>query len=598
MNQYQLRIQELQREMEVCGLHYYLVQTADPHQSEYIDKHYKAREYLTGFTGSNGTLLVTRTEAIMWTDGRYDVQAKLELEGSQIILYITNQEKTVTLPDYLKKSLHEGEIIGFDGRIVSAYFGNMLQKLAKKLQGEVNGTFDLVSLIWKNRPNIEFQELFCLPKEHIEDTCKEKCALIRKNMQEKACSYFVLSKLDDIMWLLNIRGRDVPHNLVGYAHIVMNQETIILYSRRSKHTEKFQVYCDEQEIICREYEEFEEAIACLEIKEGLVWIDPKSTTFTILHYLNSKNQLYQKTNPTLLPKSLKSNTEIKYLKETYEKDSVVMTKFLYWMKHILPMKEVTEYTAGMYLDNLRREVEGFIDYSFDTICAYGEQAAMMHYMADATSCKVVKQEGMLLVDSGAHYYGGTTDVTRTIVLGELTKEQKKHYTLVVAGMLRLQNAVFIKGCTGRNLDILARNLLWKELLDYKCGTGHGVGYMLNVHEGPQGIRYQYNQGEEETVFLPGMVTSNEPGVYLEGAYGIRIENIMVCKECAEQRNDTFLCFEPLTLVPIDLDGIDVTYMAEEDRKNINEYHKMVYKKISIHLEDKELEWLKEVTREI
>lgn len=598
MNQYQVRIQEMQRALIEHELHYYIVQTADPHQSEYIDNYYKGLRYLTGFTGSNGMILVTRTDAILWTDGRYDVQAKLELTGSGITCYITNQPNTTTLPQYMEATLQTGEVIGFDGRIISAYFGNMVKKLATKFQCTVNGTHDFVKLVWNDRPNIDFQELFILPKAHIEESSQDKCHTIRKAMRDKDCSYLVLSKLDDIMWLLNIRGRDVPHNLVAYSYVIMNQERVIFYSRISKHTSEFQFYCQEQDIICREYEEFEQDVEHLEIESGRVWVDPQCIAFSVLDNLEKKVKLYKKANPTTLLKSMKTETEIKFSKEIYKNDSVVMTRFLYWMKHILPTVEVTEYTAGKYLDSLRSEVEGFLDYSFDTICAYEENAAMMHYTAKENSCKIIESKGMLLVDSGAHYYGGTTDVTRTVVLGELTVEQKKHYTLVVAGMLRLQKAIFIKGCTGRNLDILARSPLWNELLDYKCGTGHGVGYMLNVHEGPQGIRYQYNQTVEEAVFKPGMITSNEPGVYIEGAYGIRIENIILCKLYEERNNDTFLCFEPLTLVPIDLEGILVEYLTEEDRKNLNQYHELVYKEISPYLDTDERTWLQEVTRQL
>lgn len=598
MNKYQARIQALQNEMKSHGIHYYIIQTADPHQSEYIDQHYKAREYLTGFTGSNGTLIVSLTEAILFTDGRYDVQAKLELEGSEILLSITNQTGAITLPEYMKKNLQEGEVIGFDGRIVSAYFGKMLQRLAKQFDCKVNGDFDLVNNIWEERQELVFRTPFVLPFEQIEDSSKTKCDTIRQIMLEKECTHLVLSKLDDIMWLLNIRGRDVPHNLVAYSHVIMNQAEVLFYSRTSKHTNEFISYCKDQEIICKEYEEFEKTLVELGGECEKIWVDPKSVTFTVLDELEKVGKLYKSANPTLLPKSIKNKTEISYLQEVYRKDSVVMTKFLYWIKHVLTTEEVTEYTVGQYLDELRSKVEGFLDYSFDTICAYEEKAAMMHYKANATTCKTIQPRGMLLVDSGAHYNGGTTDVTRTAVLGNLTKEQKKHYTLVVVGMLRLQNAIFIKGCTGRNLDILARSPLWKELLDYKSGTGHGVGYMLNVHEGPQGIRYQYNQNDEEAIFQPGMITSNEPGVYLEGAYGIRVENIMLCKEYAKRHKDSFLCFEPLTLVPIDLEGIDLEYMTKEDIQNLNEYHKLVFRTIAPHLDSKEQEWLQEVTKQL
>lgn len=597
MNQYNKRIDTLREEMMEHGITIYLILTTDPHQSEYIDPHYQFRTYLTGFTGSNATLLITMNTAVLWTDGRYDVQAKKQLEGTNVELIITSAPNSMTVETYLKNTLIPQDVIGFDGSVVNAHYGASLRKLAVRYEASICGAYDFASVIWTQRPPMTFQSPFALEEQYVGESCQVKCEKIRHQMKEEGATALILSKLEDIMWLLNIRGFDIANNLVAFSHLILEEEKIIFYTNRSVHTKEFQTYCKEQGIECRPYESFlEDMIHYKGI--GKVWIDRKMSTYAVVEALEHKVKILNKVSPTVLGRAVKHQVEQEHMKNVYIQDSVILTKFLYWLHHNPLSGDVTEYTAGAYLDSLRKEANGFLDYSFDTICAYEENGAMMHYKAEKETCKTIESKGLLLVDSGAHYYGGTTDVTRTVALGPISHEAKLHATYVAIAMLRLQNVTFIEGCTGRNLDLMAREIMWKHHMDYKSGTGHGVGYMLGVHEGPQGIRYQYNQSEREAKLVEGMVVSNEPGVYLEGQYGIRTENIMVCKEVARNQAGTFLAFQPLTFVPIDLELMVESEFTTEDINNLNSYHAQVYEQISPYVNDREREWLKKVTRQL
>lgn len=592
------RLDLLRKKLLFEKIDFYYIPTSDYHHSEYIHDYFKIREYFSGFTGSSGELLISQKECILWTDGRYFVQAKQELEGSGILLFRSGQKGVLSFSEYLSAHLKPQNTVGFDGRLVDADFGKRLVKLCKKKNCNVNYSTDIVELIWQDRPSIQSAPIMVLSKELAGMGVDKKFALMRKQMKKKKASSIFLNKLDDIMWLMNIRGFDVPHNMVAFSYCILTQYSAILFIKKAAISEELAEHCAKYEILLQEYEEKDEFLQREDIVGDTLWIDAAYVTYFDYKMVSGQTKVIKENNPTELYKAIKNKTEIKHLRKVYLQDSVIVTKFIYWIKKHCRDSGMDEVTAGEYLDTLRRQSKGFLDYSFTTICAYQENAAQMHYSAKAKTCKQIKKEGLLLVDSGGQYKGGTTDVTRTIVLGKLPRSCKENYTKTVEGLLQLSNATFMHGCTGRNLDILAREPLWEVGIDYKCGTGHGIGYMLGVHEGPQGIRSIYRKGTKEAVLEEGMLVSVEPGVYIEGAYGIRIENICLCKKKEETADGEFMQFETLTFAPIDLAAIDKDKMDYKNRKLLNDYHKQVYDKIAPFLNKKEKSWLKEQTKSI
>lgn len=597
------RLQDFRKLMKENCVQYYIVPTSDFHKSEYVNDYFKIREFLSGFTGSNGTLLVTESEACLWTDGRYFIQAEKELQGSTIRLMKMAMEGVPTLIEFLESHVQENECIGFDGRVVSCIFGRQLEKIAKEKKCILKHDVDLGAKLWKQRPDLPCGDILILSDELTGQDTKSKLRAIRDKMREQGTNIHVLTKLDDLMWLFNVRGGDIPCNPVALSYGIITQEEVYFYLQPNSVSEEVKEYLKKNGILLRDYNSFYQ-----EIKEILcqkdTWrllLDEDEINYTLYQLAIGNSEVKWDSNPSQLMKAVKNPTELKHMRDVYIKDSVAVTRFIYYIKQQMQRvnrEEITEISAAEYLEGLRRKTEGFLDLSFDTISAYRENAAMMHYSATEQSNKTLEPIGFFLVDSGGQYLGGTTDVTRTIALGPLTEEERRDYTLVAAGMLRLLNLKFLKGCAGRNLDIVARQPLWQIGKDYKCGTGHGIGYILNVHEGPQRISVSYQKDAKETPFQPGMVVSDEPGVYMEGQYGIRTENVLVCRNWEKTSDGQFLCFENLTFVPIDLDAIDVSYLTQEDRIMLNDYHRKVYEVISPYLDQEECLWLKENTREI
>lgn len=590
------RIRQLQQKMSEENIDYYLIPTADYHNSEYVNDYFKVREYFSGFTGSNGTLAVSRTEAGLWTDGRYFIQAEKELAGSGITLFRMQEEGVPTIREYLGQHMKEGETLGFDGRVVTASYGRELEETLQDKKVRFCFEQDIAGSLWEDRPQMPCAPLSVLPEDICGEDAAGKLARVRESMKEKQCSAHLLSKLDDIMWLLNIRGGDIECNPVAISYAYITADDCFLFVQKRAVSEKLQQYAQKWNITIKEYGEIEAFLRLREEKKVL--LDDTNMSYTLYQILKQKAQIVSAPNPTEAFKAVKNAVELEHMQEVYLKDSAALTKFIYWLKKNIGKIPLNEYSAAMHMDSLRKEVEGFLDLSFPTICGYQENAAMMHYEATQSQNKELAPEGMLLIDSGGQYLGGTTDVTRTIVLGEISGEIKKHFTAVAVGMLQLTNARFLYGCTGRNLDILARMPVWDMNIDYKCGTGHGVGYMLNVHEGPQNIRWRFTDQMKEAVIEEGMVISNEPGVYKEGSHGIRTENIIVAKKGEKNGDGQFMYFNTLTYVPIDLDGIDVSYMQKRDIERLNAYHAAVYEKISPYLEEEEQKWLKEATRPV
>lgn len=589
------RLQALRVEMKKKNIDYYIIPTSDFHNSEYVGDYFKIREWYSGFTGSNGTLLVGENFAGLWTDGRYFVQAERELAGSTIELFRLGDEGVPTIPEYIFEQGKKGCRIGFDGRILRKFYVDRMLNCCQELEPELVCGEDIAGKLWNDRPILSKEEVFVLPPEYQGQSIEEKCELVRKKMKEERADFLFVSKLDDIMWFYNIRGNDVECNPVALSHLFLTRDKKYLFIQKEAVSPVAAEYLTTNGVFIKEYEEVFEFLE--KETEGLAGIaDVEETSFLAASLIEKKSKILNSANPIEKIKAVKTKDEIEQMRKFYLEDSAAVCKFLYYMKkHGVGM---TECEAAEYLDNLRAQIEGFKGLSFPTISAYGANAAMMHYEAEKEKCAVIEEKGFLLVDSGGQYLGATTDVTRTISMGELTEDERKYFTLVAAGMLRLQNAVFLSGCTGRNLDILARELLWEQGIDYKCGTGHGVGFFLNVHEGPHSIRWKYIKDIVETVLEAGMVVTDEPGVYLADEMGIRTENVLLVKKKEQNADGTFLTFEPLTFAPIDLDAVDTAYLEPADIRKLNEYHALVFEKISPYLETKEREWLRDATRAI
>lgn len=628
------RIEKLRALMRSEGIEYYVIPSADYHNSEYVAEFFRAREYFSGFTGSAGTLVVGLSEAYLWTDGRYFIQAAAELEGSGIGLMKMGEPGVPAVSACLEEKMKEGAVIGFDGRCVPCGKGRELGKKAKKYGTKLKTDLDLAGQVWEDRPAMPCHPVMLLSEEHTGETFESKVSRLREKMAEKGAAVYIESKLDCIMWLLNMRGSDVECNPVSLCHMLVDDRNVYLFIQEEEITGELRAYAALNRISLLPYDDFEEFLLICDYQGNLLY-DPSFVSYSA--YLAAKKgvkraskraakklskgasgkkthkdaaekdgvkyRLVKADNPLEAFKCVKNPVEMANLRECYKKDSAALCRFIMWVTERVSDKEkepVTESGAAAYLDGLRAELPDFMGLSFETISAYGANAAMMHYTAvPGISDAALKPEGMLLVDSGGQYLTGTTDVTRTIALGTVTEEMKKHYTLTAVSNLQLMGAVFLHGCTGINLDILAREPMWREGLDYKCGTGHGIGYFLSVHESPPSIRWRVFPGRQDTPFEPGMIVSDEPGVYLEGQYGIRIETILEVVDRTSNESGRFLSFEPLTLVPLDRKLIDARYLTPETRALLNEYHQRVRAELMPLLTNiKEQAWLIEQTEPV
>lgn len=587
------RINNLRSLMKERGITAYIIPTYDPHQSEYLADHYKTRVWISGFTGSAGTVVVTEKEAILWTDGRYFIQAEKELADSEIKLFKMGIPGFPTYTEWLKDNLSEGDNLGFDGKIFSQADVVKLEKSVGRKGIKFIDEYDLVGEIWTDRPEVPKSKAFIHEVKHTGKTAKEKIEVIREEMKKKDATHFLLGSLDDIAWVYNIRGRDVACNPVVISYALISQDEAWLFVDREKIDKSVESHLKENGIKVEDYEKVIDYVKNIE-KKSKVFIDPARINRWLYKGIPVKCGIIEGTNITTEIKAIKNSVEIENQKNAYIKDGVALVKFLYWLDENVGKTKITEISATEKLEEFRKEQEGFIEPSFDTIAAYRENAAMMHYKADENSNYELKREKMFLVDSGGQYYDGTTDITRTIVLGEITEEEKRDFTLTLKGHINLINAIFLYGATGSNLDVLARYPLWQEGIDYKCGTGHGVGFLLNVHEGPHRISPMPNKVRLEK----GMVITIEPGVYKAGKHGIRIENVAVVEEDIKTESGQFMRFETLSFCPIDLDGIDVELLTHKERKWLNDYHEEVYDKLSPYLNDKEKEWLRKETRNV
>lgn len=591
------RLSALRKAMKENGVNYYMITSADCHGSEYVHEHFRARAYFSGFTGSNGTLLVGMESAALWTDGRYFLQAEEQLAGTGIALMRMEEKGVPKIEEYLREKLQKGDVLGFDGNCVSAEQGEKLEKLCGEKGAALSFEQDLADVAWEGRPTLPSNPVWELSEEYAGESCEDKLKEVRCVLEKEGVDYLFLSSLDDIMWLFNLRGSDIACNPVAlsYAFVGRDECTLFLQKKAAKGLSlaRFGVQIEEYDTV------FDWISQRMDGERGKKISSPGAyLSYRMLKLLSEKSELILQESPTELLKAIKNETELSCTREVYLRDSAALCKFIYWLKNHLGNEEITEISAADKLEEFRRKLPGFLDLSFTTICGYGDNGAIVHYSATKETDKKLEKKGMVLVDSGGQYMGGTTDVTRTIVLGEVDEEEKRIFSLVAAAMLRLAEAVFPEGATGRNLDILARQDLWKAHLDYKHGTGHGIGYILNVHEGPQRISWQYRKETKEYALRPGMLTSDEPGMYFAGKFGVRTENILEVVKEEENEYGTFLGFRHLTYVPIDREALDKRFLTAEDLERINAYHKSVREKILPFLEKEEQEWLIEATEEI
>lgn len=592
----QERLLNLRKQMKEKKIDIYIVPTADFHQTEYVGEYFKARKYITNFSGSAGTAVVTADEAKLWVDGRYFIQAAEQIAGTTVEMMKMNEPGVPTIEKYLDDTLKEGGNIGFDGRAVAMGSGLAYEKIAAKKNGKVVYTYDLIDEIWEDRPALSKEPAWLLEQKYAGETTASKLARIREYMKNNDATVHILTSLDDICWTLNMRGNDIEFFplVLSYAIITMNQ--MHLYINEDKLSAEVKARFAEDGVLLHPYNAIYDEVKTIAEKETVL-IDPERLNYALYSNIPNEVKKVEQRNPEVLFKAIKNPVEIENIRKAQIKDSVAHVRFMKWLKENVGKTKITEMSAARKLDEFRMEMGNFIRPSFEPISSYGEHCALMHYTSSPETDVELKEGNVFLTDTGAGFYEGSTDITRTYALGEIPDKMKEHFTLTLMGHLGLANARFLYGCTGLNLDLMARKPLWDRDLDFKCGTGHGMGYLLSIHESPAGFRWRYRAGET-AVLEEGMILTDEPGIYIEGSHGIRLENeLLVCKG-KENEYGQFMNFEIITYIPMDLDAIKPEMLPEDTRIQLNDYHKTVYEKVSPYLKDEEKEWLKKYTREI
>ncbi len=590
------RISALRSLMEEKGYDVYLVPTDDSHQSEYVGEYFKARAFITGFTGSAGTAVITKTDAGLWTDGRYFIQAAAQLEGSGITLFKAGQPDVPTIEAYITDVIPEGGTLGFDGRVVAMGQGQALKAALAAKNARIDYSEDLIDRIWEDRPALSTKPAFALGVEYTGERTADKLSRIREAMKKEGADVHILAALDDICWTTNLRGNDIEYFPLLLSYAVITMDDMKLYVDETKLTAEMKESLAKDGISIHPYNAVYEDIKGLSAKDGVL-VDPSRLNYALYNNIPKEAKVIEQMNPEVLMKAMKNDTELKNIVNAHIKDGTAVTRFMCWLKKNIGKTEITEISAAKKLDSFRREQEGYLWQSFEPICGSGEHGAIVHYAATPETNVPVTTNGLFLTDTGGGYMEGSTDITRTFAFGELTDRMKEDFTTVLLCNLHLARAVFPHGISGFNLDAMARTPAWERGMDYNHGTGHGVGYLMNIHEAPAGFRCAVRE-KERNILEPGMVITNEPGIYIEGSHGIRIENEMIVRKGPKTEYGQFLYFEPITYVPIDLDAVDPNMMKQEDKDQLNAYHEKVYELISPHLNDEEKEWLKEYTRAV
>ena len=588
-------IVDLRKVMQREGIDAWISPSSDAHQSEYPTEYDKCRRFLSGFTGSAGTLLVMKEEAFLWTDGRYFLQAESELKDSGITLMKMGEPGVVNLDELLEEKMKKDEVLGFNGSLLSFSEGKVIANKVVKNGVKLAIGKEITDEVWTDRPERPHTKVFILEEKYAGKSAAKKISEVRERM--KGRDLLIVSSLSDIAWLTNLRAFDIKCNPLFLSYFILESDKATLFIQEEALSDEVRTYLVGNGIDIKLYDSFDETVAGIKNKQIMFdEADVSYKTFISISKKENANKLYSVLSPVTYLKNIKNDVEVSNMKKSHIRDGVYMAKYMYWIKQQMKNDaKLTEKTASDYLDNLRREDNLFLDLSFPTISGYAENGAIVHYEAEYETAKELEAKGLYLFDSGATYKDGTTDVTRTISLGENTYEEKLHYTLVTIGMLRLLNTTFKRGAIGVCLDIKAREALWEHGLDYNHGTGHGVGFVNTVHEAPTSIRNKINKDVFRNLeFEPGMIMSDEPGVYISGKHGIRMEILMNVIE----KQEGFLGFESLTMAPIDSEPLLVDVMTKKDIEFYNKYQKQVYDSISYGLSEEEKAWLKELTKEI
>lgn len=585
------RLKEIRTLMANRGINAYLVTTSDPHQSEYLADFYKTREFISGFTGSAGTVVITKDEAILWTDGRYFIQAAYELSGTGFELYKMGVPGFPTVSEFLLDRVPVGGKIGFNGNTISfKLYRELLEALDQRM---LISNLDFISDMWKDRPSIPSDKAFVHELKYTGTSAKQRIEKLRDEMDKVDADYNLIAALDDIAYLYCIRGNDVDYNPVVFSYALVSKNKAYLYIDEEKLTDELREHLDDNDILVKPYDEIFEHLKEIPGKSNLIF-DPSTVNLAVINSINSNVRLVKTDSIIAKHKAVKNSTELKHMRNAFIKDGVAMVKFLNWLETGTPTGTVNEVLAAEKLNKFRSQQDDFVEPSFSTISAYGKNAAMPHYSPNEQNPVILESKGLYLVDSGGQYFDGTTDITRTIALGELTEDEKYHYTLTLKSHISLSDAYFKTGTTGYYLDAFARLPMLKHKIDFAHGTGHGIGYFLNVHEGPQSISTRFLDVKMEE----GMVVSVEPGVYVNDSHGIRIENLVVVQKVGKNEFGEFLGFEVLTICPIDTRPVMVELLTDDELKWLNDYNKRTFDLLESHLTGSDLAYLKKATEEV
>lgn len=586
------RIAALRAHIVKENIQAFIIPSTDPHLSEYVAPHWQSREWISGFTGSAGTVVVTAKEAGLWTDSRYFLQADRQIEGTGIALYKEMLPETPSIPAFLSSLLQKGDTVGIDGKMFSADEVQHLQRELRQSGIHVKSIADPMQLLWSDRPAMPLAPAFVYDTKYAGKSFTEKLSAVRKKMKAAGAESLLLSALDEIAWLLNIRGSDVHCNPVVVSYLLIERYEIHCFIQPQKVTAELASYFKANGISIHGYKEIEDYLSNTHAESILV--NPVKTNYAIYSAICPTCRIINGTSPIALLKAVRNKQEISGIHAAMQRDGIALVRFLKWLEEAVPAGRETEISVDRKLHEFRAAQPLYMGESFDTIAGYKEHGAIVHYEATPETDVALKPEGFLLLDSGAQYLDGTTDITRTIALGNLTEEEKLDYTLILKGHIALAMAVFPEGTRGAQLDVLARMPIWQQHMNYLHGTGHGVGHFLNVHEGPQSIR----MNENPIPLQPGMITSNEPGVYKAGSHGIRTENLVLTVPAGEGMFGNYLKFETITLCPICRKGIIKELLTAEEIKWLNKYHQTVYEKLAPDLNNDEREWLKEACKAI
>lgn len=587
------RIKAVRKLMKEKGIDVYYVPNEDDHLSdEYTAEYFQCKSFLSGFTGEYGCLIITKTFAGLWTDGRYFTQAEHELEGTCVTLMRLRQEGVLDPVEFLIQKTPKNGVLGFDGRVVSAETARKLTDALAAKNAKIRMNEDFAGTVWgKERPHMPADKLFVLPVKYTGETAAERIKRVREEMKKKGADTLILTRLEDPCWLFNIRGNDIKSTPVAYAFSIITKTKAFYYIDYEKISAEAKAYFQENNISVRPYAMLSKDLETL--RDRTIWAELSKLSAALYAKLDSSNTVLSEPSPIQKFRAVKNRTEIRNNLNAHVKDGVAMVKFIRWVKDAVNSGDLTEVSAQNYLYELRAQGKDYIEPSFETICAYQGNAAMMHYSATEEHHAAVRPKGFLLVDSGGTYFDGTTDITRTIAMGKLTAEEKRLYTRVLKGHLDLAMAKFLYGTCGNNLDILARRPLWDEAIDYQCGTGHGVGYVLSVHEGPQSVVWGTRGG---VVLEAGMIVTDEPGVYIPHKLGIRIENELLAVNGEKNFYGQWMEFQNLTFCPYETEAIEVSMLEDAELDFLNAYHKTVFETLSPYLDRKETAWLRQVTK--